>query len=49
MTHSQTVTRAKLVDRLRKAYNGLKNLILIPTHLTNVSTAQVHLHLKKIF
>ena len=44
----RTVTRAKSVDnRLRKAYNWLKDRDSIQVDLPKMSTAQIQLHLKK--
>ena len=49
LTYCRTVIRAKSVDnRLRKAYNWLKDHDLIPVDLPKMSTAQIQLHLKKI-
>ena len=49
LTYSRTVTRAKSVDnRLKKAYNWLKDHDLIPADLTKLSKAQTQVHLKKI-
>ena len=49
LTFCRTVTRAKSVDnRLRKAYNWLKDHDLIPVDLPKMSSAQTQAHLKKI-
>ena len=48
LTFCRTVTRAKSVNnRLRKAYNWLKDHDLIPVDLPKMSAAQIQLYLKK--